>query len=217
MNTILVFDFETTGKDPHVCHPVQVAAMPIHSKTLEPVQDKFCSLMKPPDIDKIDNEVVEWHAKVKDCTTKEILQSWANAPDAKTVWIQFCNYVNKFNWKNTKFTAPIAAGHNILRYDLVIVERLVESYGMGKNKYLFHPRDWIDTMNLCFLWLESVPEVRGYSMDYLRDYFGLSAEGSHDALTDVVQCGQIVSRFLKWHRAMASRTEFAKSFALSGE
>jgi len=210
--TILVFDFETTGVDPHKCQPVQIAAVPIHSQTLELQQNTFNSMMRPTNFDEIDSEVVDWHAKQKGCSPEKILESWKNAPEAKIVWLQFCDYVNKFNWKNSKFTGPIAAGHNIMNYDLIIVERLIQSYGLGKNKHLFRVRDWIDTMNLCFLWLESVPEVKSYSMDYLRKYFGLDTEGAHDALIDVMQCGTILTRFLKWHRAMAAKTTFAGSF-----
>ena len=50
---IIVFDWETDGKDPKNCNPVELAAVPIDPKTLEIRKDKgFQATIRPDGIDK---------------------------------------------------------------------------------------------------------------------------------------------------------------------
>ena len=46
------------------------------------------------------------------------------APSLKTVWSNFVQFVTRFNPKRDKWSAPILAGYNNLRYDNVIVDRI---------------------------------------------------------------------------------------------
>ena len=57
------------------------------------------------------------------------------------------------------------------------------------------------------------PNVNSISMDSMRDYMGIDKEGSHAALKDVKDTANIMIRFLKFHRALASKTQFEKAFA----
>ena len=47
----------------------------------------------------------------------------------------------------------------------------------------------------------------------MRDYFGMSKDNAHDALGDVLDCAEILIRFLRLHRNMASKIKFRDSFA----
>ena len=53
----------------------------------------------------------------------------AKAPLPKTVWKKFEDFCNKFNFRGSSYTAPIAAGYNIIGFDLPIAQRMCEMYG----------------------------------------------------------------------------------------
>ena len=113
------------------------------------------------------------------------------------------------------FTAPIAAGYNINRFDLPIMQKLSVKYkNVNKegNSSLFYPRDVIDVMNLIFYWFEASKDLKSYSLDNLRDYLGISKEGAHDALKDVKDSAEIMIRFLKLHRKLGAKVKFRDSF-----
>ena len=65
---ICVYDFETDGKIPEECEPVQIASVMIHPHTLEIVPDsEFTSFMRPWGIDDEDyyethKDTIAWHA-----------------------------------------------------------------------------------------------------------------------------------------------------------
>ncbi len=97
-----------------------------------------------------------------------------------------------------------------------IVNRMCKLYGPLDNKtktpILFHGRDKLDLMLLCFLWFENNKDLDNYKLDTLRDYFGLSKENAHNAEQDVKDTALILGRFLKFHRNMAAKTTFKNAF-----
>lgn len=215
MNTIIVFDFETTGVDPHTCQPVQLAAVAINSKTLEiKPNSEFKSDIQPIDFNTIAEDNIKFHAKNRKCGSEDIIARWKAAPQPQHVFDQFFKYVHNQNWKKTKWWAPVAAGHNILRFDMIILDRMLKEYGHDKD-YFFHPRDCLDTMFMCLHWFESLDEPKSYSWDNLRPFFGFSEaskENAHDALQDVYDTAALLVRFLKLHRRYAEQVNFKGAF-----
>ena len=133
----------------------------------------------------------------------------------------FLDYLDKYHSRTTKksqFSAPIAAGYNIYRFDLPIINRLsIKHKNVNKegNTNIFYPRDVVDVLNLVFYWFSSNNELKSHSLDSLRDYFGITKEGGHDAIKDVKDTAEIMIRFLKLHKKMASKIQFKGSFALT--
>jgi DNA polymerase III epsilon subunit-like protein len=223
----VVFDFETDGKNPNICNPVEVAAVVIDQRNLEPIKDaEFRIDMKPPGIDNLEEylktvtgykddetaqSTVEWHAKQNGCEPEDILKKWREAPDQQFAWRRFSDFINQFNYKKTMWFAPVPCGANIADFDLKIVDRLNEKYGI---KVMFWPRDSVDVQTLCFLWFENLPDApKNYRMDTLREYFGMPQEGTaHNALPDCRDTANIMTRFLKLHRATAGRVKFKGAF-----
>ena len=125
-------------------------------------------------------------------------------------------YHTRSSGKKSCFTAPIAAGYNINRFDLRITERLSLKYNNlnkeGRSS-LFYPRDVLDLMNMVFYWFEGNNELKNFTLDHVREYFGLIKEGGHDALKDVEDTAEILIRFLKLHRGMSNKVKFKGSFA----
>ena len=129
-NDICVFDFETGSRNPNTTQPIQIAAVMIHGRklTVQP-NGYFESLIKPlkdedaiaAGVDTLEDEALAINKKTKSELSK--------APHPKTVWHRFNKYIEKFNFKKSSWTAPIAAGHNIENFDMIIAERLCKEYG----------------------------------------------------------------------------------------
>ena len=224
-NKLCIFDFETDGVDPRVCSPVQMAAVIVDPIKLEILPNsEFNIFFKPDTLAKDDNyvyttDILEFHAKVRGCKKEDILKEWKKYPSQEQSWNMFTNYLELYHSRTSKksqFSAPIAAGYNINRFDLHIVDRLSNKYG-NTNKEgrsdIFFPRDVVDIMNLVFYWFEHNGDLKNYTLDSLRDYFGISKDGAHDALKDVKDCANILIRFMKLHRNLGQKIKFKDSFS----
>lgn len=198
-NTILVFDFETGGLDIPTLEPVQIAAVALDPHSLQ-VKDTFNSLMKPLDFNNLQAKAME--------VNKKTVEELRMAPEQKLVWEAFAKFVKKQQKKGGPLGAPIAAGKGIRCFDIPIANRLCQTYGMtdkSGNPNLFHKRTQLDLEDIIWLWFESSDELPNHKMDTLRPYFGLSTDGAHDALVDVMQTAELIRRFLKLHRTLKSR------------
>ncbi|MAF25448.1 hypothetical protein CL634_07730 [bacterium] len=216
---IIVFDFETGSRNPDKTQPVQIAAVAIHGRKLT-IQNGgyFESLMRPVldddkaiemGIDPIEDEALAVNGK----TRKEL----AKAPQPKTVWKKFSNFVNKYNWKKTPYFAPVAAGYNINGFDMPIVQRLCEQYGPTDKKTgkqtLFDKIHRIDMMDTVWMWMENNVDIKSLSMDSMRDLLGMSKENAHDAMQDVKDTANLMIAFMKLHRRVSPKVKFEKAFA----
>lgn len=200
-NHLCVFDFETGGKDRRTCEIIQIGACIIDRRSLR-IVDEFETLCKPLDFDALEQEALDINKK-----TKEELQA---APEMSFVWPQFVDWVNKYNISKgtpNPFSAPIAAGYNIVGYDLPITTRYCEKYGpfdevRGEQK-LFNQVLKYDLMDHLWFWTENLAEVTSLKLEDMCRYFGFPEEaiaGSHDALQDVRNCAIIIQRFLRVQR-----------------
>jgi DNA polymerase III epsilon subunit-like protein len=223
---ICVFDLETDGSNPDKCSPVQIAAVIVDPLRLEIVPDsEFNINLKPeaiqdnPEYKYEDSDVLDFHAKVKSSSKDEVLKTWHNYQKQDIGWKMFLSYLDMYHTRKDKkscFSAPIAAGYNINRFDLRIVDRLSIKYGNlnkeGRSS-LFYPRDVIDVMNIFFYWFENSNDLKSYALDNVRDYLGISKEGAHDAFKDVKDTAEILIRFMKLHRSLGNKVKFKGSFS----
>jgi len=223
-NKICVFDFETDGTDPSACSPVQLAAVMVDPIKLDIIPNSEFNITFKPEVLEKDPEyeyttdVVDFHAKVAGCSKADIMDKWKNNPSQEHSWKMFVDYLDKYHSRSSRksqFSAPIAAGYNIYRFDLPIIDRLSAKYGNtnkeGKNG-IFFPRDVIDIINLMFYWFEQNSDLKSYSLDNVRDYFGISKDGAHYAVKDITDSAEIMIRFMKLHRRLASGIKFKDSF-----
>jgi DNA polymerase III epsilon subunit-like protein len=209
-NHIVVFDFETGSVNPQTCEVLQIAACVIDARRLELFPDTFNAYVKPLDESKVEAEALK--------VNKIDLTSLRDKPTIDAVWPTFVNFVNKYNKKpGNGWEAPIAAGHNIKNFDMIIAERLCNAYGFVDKRdskwNIFNKRFVIDTIDMLFPWFENNVEPADAKLDSYRDYFGISKEGAHNALVDVKQCAAIIQRFLRFHRKIAQKTSFKGAFA----
>jgi len=223
-NKICVFDFETDGSDPKACSPVQIAAVIIDPIKLEIIPNSEFNINFKPEVLEQNNDyvyttdILDFHSKVKGCSKDDVLNEWKNYPKQQQSWNMFINYLDKYHSRSSKksqFSAPIAAGYNINRFDLKIIDRLSQKYGNTNKENtsdIFYPRDVIDVMNIIFYWFEHNPDLKSYTLDSLREYFGIDKKGAHDAIKDVKDTAEIMIRFMKLHRNIASKVKFKNSF-----
>ena len=215
-NPICVFDFETCNLRCDETSPIQLAAIMLDPRTLEPIEgatfgkpvDGKDIIMKPLDWSAVDDAALRVNKK-----TREQLE---NGLEQKLVWGMFTDYLKKFSRDNTQWGRPIPAGHNIINFDLPIIEVLCRKYkNVDKNgqQNIFDPRVRIDTLQLLWGWFESTRNPEKLNMDHLRGFFGISSENAHDAFKDVMDTTLIIQRFLKFQREHSKRTKFAGAFA----
>lgn len=223
-NKICVFDFETDGTDTSECSPVQIAAVMVDPINLDIIPDsEFNCNFKPEVLEKDSNyeyttDILDFHAKVKGCSKDDVLSEWKTYPKQEIAWKMFVDYLDKYHTRTTKksqFSAPIAAGYNIYRFDLPLVERLSKKYKNtnkeGKSN-IFYPRDVADVINLVYYWFNHNNELKSYTLDTLRDYLGITKDGAHDAIKDVKDTAEILVRFMKLHRNLSNKIQFKGAF-----
>ena len=207
-NTIIVFDFETGSLDINKCEVIQVAAMAIDRKNLEPIKDAvFETLIKPRDFNNLQDEALAVNKK-----TSEELKS---APNLDVVWRKLVDFLSMFNNGKGNITAPIPAGKNIRHFDMPIFQRICSELGYvdkNGNQNLFNRRNMYDLDEIMMLWFDNTSVLPNYKMDTLRDYFGMSKANAHDALTDVVQTSEVILHFLKLHRNIFPKIKFKDAF-----
>lgn len=218
-NTIIVFDFETSGFSEINDEPVQIAAVALDPRTLEIIpESEFNSLMKPVNI--LSGTEAEIRTKWNKCSgawdiNKKTRKELESAPLPEHVWKAFVDHVKKYNVAGYG-GKPIPSGHNIQGFDLLWVDALCQRYKVAVDKSgrqtFLNTRTVLDTLNLAFLWFESNPEPENLKMDTLRKWFGINEVG-HDALVDVKTSAMILQSFMKLHRNYAPKVKFKNAFA----
>lgn len=207
--TIVVFDLETTGLDTNKVQITEIGAIAYSNKLEEVPNGRFHSYINPkwdeidadPDLQREANRALD-----KTGFSREFL---SDKPPEEVVFPMFTNYLKNLKAKG----APIAAGHNIIKYDIPIINRYCKKYGnvtKGGEPNIFNKRFVIDTLHTCFLWFENIDKISSYSNDNLRAFLGATDEAygsAHSAINDVKFTGDLLMRFMKLHRAAVKRLD----------
>lgn len=202
MPYLVVFDTETTGLFADKQEVVQLAAVAYDPITLEQIPESdggvFNSLLKPLKEENIQQKAMD--------VNKLKLEDLRKAPHPKAVWLDFLAYLKRFNPSGLVTSAPIAGGKNIRNFDFPFIRALNEAYGprKGKDKKLpvVFNREQIDLEDQIRQWFWFDPELPNMSMDTLREFFGMSTDGAHSAIVDTMQCGQMITYFMKLTRQL---------------
>ncbi len=214
-NTYIVYDFETTGRNPHTAQITQIGAMAIHSRklSLEPngIFNANCKPVMDPEKQKeIGFGAIEDGALKVTGKTMEDLESY---PDTKIVWEKFVSWVNKFNYKNSDYTSPIPVGYNINGYDSHLLRRYQEMY---KTPRVFNNIWKVDLMDTVYQFTENDPKVKRRNLGAAMDWLGFNPdqkEGAHDAIVDVRNTANIFIKLQKFIRSISETTDFSTAFS----
>ena len=198
-NKLIVFDFETGGKDPCTCEPIELAAKVYDPFTLEPIPTEqggeFHSTMKPVYMDRLEDGALKVNKR-----TREEIETF---PDSGVVWRNFVDWVKRFNPGNSDFTAPFACGYNIKGFDLIIVDRMNKQYAeKGSDTVLFARMPVLDVLDDMYRWFRRDNSWERLNLDTARGKLGYDAEGAHGALNDVRVIGHLMVRFLRLYKGL---------------
>ena len=189
---LVIFDFETTGLDTTKCQPYEIAAKIYNERSLEPIPNaEFVMLCRPSK----DCTIEEESLKITGVKREDI----EKASPIEIVYPKFIEWLLKYNPEQSKWTAPIACGHNINRFDILIHRNMMLKFGK-KYKYSFNEMHTIDLMDLARLFFSNTNEITAYNLNALRQFFGIPTEGAHRALKDVEDAGWMITKLLRFQR-----------------
>lgn len=208
----IIWDVETTGKDPETAQIVQIGAITVHGRKLEVKKEtKFETLVKPLygeeaealGLQELTDDAIRIHGK-----THDMLK---DAPSLESALKNFESYVNEKNFSGRAWNAPIAGGYNINGYDIPILKRDLKRLKMN---YFFQPVYTADMLQVMFSFFENNKEVKSLSADNLiRNYMGYTTANAHDALADVEMTADLFCRVQKFIRSRVSKQNFKGCFA----
>ena len=72
-------------------------------------------------------------------------------------------------------------------------------------------------MNVMFYWFEGNNQLQNYTLDHVREYFGLTSDNAHDALKDVQDTAELLMRFMRLFRNLSQKIKFQGSFKNNNE
>lgn len=217
-NQICVVDLETCSNRTSDTEIVQIGAKIINPRNLTTYSHgEFFSTMRVLDEHHIqESALVAIHK-----TREEILVG----PEPGEVWHCFTEWLKQWYIKGKTsdiWCAPIAAGHNIIHFDLPILNRYALEYGTTREHpngeivpALFHPIINYDSIHLVAYWSENLKQPGKLGMDYLRKFMGYSKERSevaHNALEDVRDEAALLIKLLGLSRGIAPRVKFKNCF-----
>ena len=205
-NSIICLDLETGSKFKDTTEILQIAAVAIHPRNLEFI-DEFSAYAKPLEPEKIEDEAL----RINHIDRDFILQQ----AHPKQVWNDFVKFVERHNFKKSSWTSPIIAGYNIRGFDLPIISRYCQKYGPWKDnrQQLFSDFQQLDVLDMIFLFTENSDIIENRKLDTIRKWMGLKTEGSHNAIKDTKDTAKILIKFIKMFRQQAPKIKFENSFS----
>lgn len=213
---LLCYDFETSGRDSKNCGITQIAAVVIHPRTLEILDEFNCDNIKPRPNDVLEDEAFKITRKDKDYIL-------ANGIDAKQAWQNFTQFIHQFNTKRSSWNAPIPCGMNIDAYDHVILNRYCKDYGPWDEKQdkqsLVSNFMSYDLLRQYYWWIESTPDEQfpDIKLTTIAQYMGLDIKDAHDALIDTKNCAKIIVKMIRLQRKLFPQVKFKNAFKLNPE
>lgn len=207
----MVYDYETGSKNKHNTQLTQIASIVIEPRKLTLIENSlFTSEVRPilDDAAAIAAGLgpVEDEALIKTNKTREAL---AIAPELKAVWPAWMDNISKYRVnRGGSWGAPVRCGFNIHNFDNPITDRYAEQFGQWDATWgtqnIFHPVHSFDLMPEFWKLTENIKinSTHSISMDSIRKWLGMSEEGAHDAKFDVIDCAELVIRFLRMKRKM---------------
>lgn len=202
LNNILIYDYETCGRDPYTTEPIEISAVCMDISTLELKTDAegkplvFSTLIKLPEGTRVEEAAL----KKNNISIAELNK---NGVDQEFAFKQFASFCRSFARSDKKWDQPYAAGFNIANFDNIITDRLCQRWGIvdkDDESIIFHPFhhfDVLDLLRLFFAWSDDLP---AYNLDAVRDYFGIDKTGSHRAEKDVMDTHLLLRRFINYFK-----------------
>lgn len=170
---ILLIDFETTGSEPAITDPVEIAAILLDRETLAE-KAAFSSL-----INCLPEKFEPWAAELWKADFEKIQA----APDISEVGRQFI----------AKFGFDVLPGSWVQRIDRAMLNKMMQAAGEDPEKYDYH---WLDLWPIAYLYLLQRGYSGGLRSDEMFAQFGVPLRGKHEALEDCRIEAEILRKIL---------------------
>lgn len=212
-NLLVVFDFETNGLNIDTLDPIEVACLALDPIKLSVIPgSQFCTLMRPEELDTVDNNDDKIEAMKKSGITKKDLET---APTAKVGITSFINHVKTICGRKK----AIPCGFNISNFDIPLLDRLCKDYKLsdknGKNPIFLTSfvMDTKEDINRLFFQSDRMSFT---SFDNVRKLTGMCTKNVHRAMKDVQQEAWLTKRLLSFYRKIIPNIAFEESARADG-
>lgn len=210
LNNIMVLDLETGSSDPATTQILEIAAVIVDPDRLSVIPESAFQLLVRPE----DESALQPDAMAKNRLDIEELR---RAPPAKVAFAKFAEYAGRYNAGKTKseYNAPHAAGYNIARFDLPILDRYCARFGhvdSAGEPRLYNRRVTFDVWEDSVRLFGQTNKLPGLGLDDLRRLFGIPTDGAHRALKDVEDTAWITCRLLRMYRSMADKVPYEGAY-----
>lgn len=223
-NYVICFDIETGSKNPHKTQVTQISALVLEPRKLEIIDggvfdSEVCPIFDEAKATELGVDPVEQEALNVTHKTQAQLET---ARNIEAVWKDFVEFVGRYKKSRDKSSwgNPVPAGFGIKNFDTHIINKLCQQYGPYDEKYssqkIFHPIHSFDLLDDIWRWTYDVKinNTNSISLDSVREWLGMSKEGAHNSLIDVIDCAELIKRFKMRYFDFYSKTKFQG--ALSG-
>lgn len=213
-NNIIIYDYETCGRDPYETDPIEISAIAADINTLELKKDTegnvlvFSTLVRPRESTDVQGGALKKNGITLEMLNEKDEQGEYKIPDQKFAFEQFAGFCRSFARSDKKWDQPYACGFNIHKFDSIISDQLCRRYGhMDKDgdPLLFHPFHRFDLMDYLRAYFAWGDDLAAYNLDAVRDYFGIDKTGSHRAEKDCIDTWTILRRYLNYFKASAHK------------
>jgi exonuclease I len=216
-NKICCYDFETGGKNPNTCQPIQLSAVMIDAVKLEVIPNSlFDTYIKavedPTECEKAGIQLVQDEALEVNKITWEQIRGGLSLEQA---WKNFGAYTLAYANSKRNWDQPYSSGFNVIKFDDIITTRMCKLYGPWDEKddrqKIFHPSVVRDVYSDMDRWTEG-QNFKSIGMDATRDWMGIDKKDAHNSKKDVLDTAYILIKFMKLYRYMFSKVKFEDSF-----
>lgn len=183
---IFLFDFETTGLSESAA-PIQIAALILDDNLVE--VESYSTFIRPVEGCELHPVAMAMHAEKG--RTLEMLLRYGEA--GGRVFARIAEMISRHATSGRRVTP---AGHNVIGFDLPILRREFDRYGIH-NVPLDHQA--LDTMCLAFGLLKFKGKVPNVKLETLAKHYGIeefTGDGAHDAVSDVRVTAEVLKRLL---------------------
>lgn len=210
-NYLICYDYETGSRNKKDTQLTQIASIVIEPRKLVLIENSLFSSEVKPILDDAE-AIAAGLAPIEEEALKithKTREGLAKAPELKAVWPAWMDNIQKYRTKkNGAWGAPIRCGYNIHNFDNPITDRYTEQFGQWDKEWatqnVFHPIVSYDLITEFFSITENIKinPTHSISLDNIRKWLGMSGDNAHDAKFDVIDCAELVIRFLRMKRKM---------------
>ena len=200
----VIFDVETTGLlNESKAEVIEFGCQILDKDTLK-TKGKFSSLIKPKNFD-LNKPIPQWAKKAMEINNIPI-EDLKKADDPEIVCRKIIGILKELN-------KPIVAGHNIISFDIPMMERLFKSCNLNFYDYISYL--CVDTYPLCHLSFSDNATMPNVKLGTVCKAVGIKLEDAHRVEADVKANADLLIKFIIAMQKIGNENKLSKADAKS--